>query len=165
MNRIERLEAILSQALALRDASLVIFRKGVLVEFKTGDLGPGLVAAVEGNHRSWQVGPFEGHHCHLDLASVVGVLFDAEPVSCQAGRINCTAWFLCEGDCGNPYRRDGLFSVTLNSPYATSGLPREDIFGPMFALHARHRDVGFVTASDTFLAAPAALGLTTPAAH
>lgn len=164
MNRIERIEAILSEALALRDASLVIFRRGVLAEFKTESLAPGLVATVEGSHRSWQVGPFDGHHCHLDLASVAGVLFDAEPVSCQAGRINCTAWFLCEGDCGNPYRRDGLFSITLNSPYASDGLPRGDIFRPMFALHARHRDAGFVTASDGFLAAPAALGLAVTAA-
>lgn len=146
-------ETVLSEALGLKEASLVIFRRGLLVEFKTEGLAPGLTVSTEGKHRSWQLGPFDGHHCHLDLAAVRAVLFDAEPVSCQGGRINYTVWFLGEGDCGNPYRPDGLFSVTLNQPYDAAGAPRAQIIGPVFALYERHAAAAQVSASDGFLAA------------
>ncbi len=151
-------ESVLAGALGWMDASLVIFRQGVLVEFKTEQLAPGLAVSLEGRHRSWQIGPFEGHHCHLDLAAVHAVLFDAEPVSCQGGRINYTAWFLGEGDCGNPYRRDGLFSVTLNRPYHSDGSPRREVMAPVFALHDRFSHQPLVSASDGFRKARADLG-------
>jgi len=146
-------ETLLRGALALRDASLVIFRRGLLVEFKTEALAPGLTASVEGGHRSWQIGPFEGHHCHLDLTAVRSMLFDAEPVSCQGGRINYTVWFLGADDCGNPYRSDGLFSVTLNRPYAPDGTPRPEIIGPVFALYDEHEHRAGVSATTGFLQA------------
>lgn len=149
----EHVEAVLTGALALEDASLVIFRRGLLVEFKTEGLAPGLSVSIEGPHRSWQIGPFEGHHCHLDLAGVRSVLFDAEPVPCQGGRINYTVWFLGEGDCGNPYRSDGLFSVTLNRPYAADGSPRAEVIAPVFDLYERHRHLESVAASESFVAA------------
>lgn len=113
-------ERVLADALALVDASLVIFLRSVLIELKTELLKPGLALAFEGNHRSWQLRPFEGHHCRLDLAAVERFWFDAEPVSCQGGRLNYTVWFLSADDCGNPYRPDGLFSVTLNAPYRST---------------------------------------------
>lgn len=146
-------ESVLAGAIALRDASLVIFRRGLLVEFKTEGLAPGLAGSVEDGHRSWQIGPFEGHHCHLDLTAVRSILFDAEPVSCQGGRINYTVWFLGEGDCGNPYRRDGLFSVTLNRPYERDGTPRADVIAPVYALYRDHAGKNGVAASQGFLEA------------
>jgi len=146
-------ESVLAGAIALRDGSLVIFRRGLLVEFKTEGLAPGLASSVEGGHRSWQIGPFDGHHCHLDLAAVRSILFDAEPVSCQGGRINYTVWFLGDGDCGNPYRRDGLFSVTLNRPYERDGTPRLDVIAPVYALYRDHADKDGVAASPGFLEA------------
>lgn len=151
MNAIALIESVLSDALALKDASLVIFRRGLLVEFKTEGLAPGLASTMEGQHRSWQIGPFDGHHCHLDLGAVRSILFDAEPVSCQGGRINYTVWFLGDGDCGNPYRSNGLFSVTLNSPYAADGTPRTAVIQPVFALYDMHRSNAAVSASDGFL--------------
>lgn len=151
MDGTSHVEALLRGALALKDASLVIFRRGLLVEFKTEGLAPGLTASVEGQYRSWQIGPFEGHHCHLDLTAVRSILFDAEPVSCQGGQINYTVWFLGEGDCGNPYRSDGIFSVTLNSPYAADGTPRTAVIQPVFALYESHRNEAAVSASDGFL--------------
>jgi len=162
--RLAAVERILGDALTLKDASLVVFRRGVLVEFKTDGLGTGLAATLEGRHRGWQVGPFEGHHCHLDLASIETVRFDAEPVSCQGGRLNYTVWFLTDGDCGNPYRPDGLFSVTLNAPYAADGSTRMDVLGPLWSLHDRHASEPVVSASSAFveargrLAAAAAAG-------
>lgn len=153
MDGVPLIEALLADAIALDDASLVIFRRGLLVEFKTAGLSPGLTASVEGEHRSWQIGPFDGHHCHLDLAAVRAVLFDAEPVSCQGGRINYTVWFLGEGDCGNPYRGDGLFSVTLNRPYAADGSPRAGVILPMFALYEKYENEAAVSASAGFLSA------------
>jgi len=151
MERTPLIESVLTGAIALKDASLVIFRHGLLVEFKTDGLGPGLTASVEGEHRSWQIGPFEGHHCHLDLAAVRSILFDAEPVSCQGGRVNYTVWFLGEGDCGNPYRSNGLFSVTLNRPYAIDGSPRGEVIGPVFALYEAHGHEASVRATEGFL--------------
>lgn len=145
------IEAVLTGALALKDASLVIYRQGALVEFKTEALAPGLSSSVEGEHRSWQIGPFTGHHCHLNLAAVQAILFDAEPVSCQGGRINYTVWFLAGENCGNPYRPDGLFSVTLNRPYAPGGAPRAEVIAPVFALYERFRSEPAVMASAGFL--------------
>lgn len=150
---IAAVEQVLSDALGLPDASLVIYRRGILVEFKTGQLAPGLQVAFEGGYRSWQVGPFEGHHCHLDLNAVRRVWFDAEPVSCQQGRLNYTVWFLGSGDCGNPYRSDGLFSVTLNAPYLADGTPRRGIIDAVYALHAAHRGCAGVSASAAFTSA------------
>lgn len=147
------IERVLAGALALADASLVIFRHGVLVEFKTELLKPALTATSEGGRRGWQVGPFDGHHCHLDLASVARIWFDAEPVSCQRGRLNYTVWFLGTRDCGNPYRADGLFSVTLNSPYRKDGSLRVDTVEPVYALHDAQRQLDCVSASETFIAA------------
>lgn len=161
MDRIALTEAVLAGAIALRDASLVIFRRGLLVEFKTEGLAPGLAISTEGSHRSWQVGPFDGHHCHLDLAAVHAILFDAEPVSCQGGRINYTVWFLGEGDCGNPYRSNGLFSVTLNRPYEPDGSPRLDIIAPVYALHRRHASEAGIDATAGFIAAE----VSAPALH
>ncbi len=152
MADLSTVEDVLGGALALRDASLVIFRRDLLVEFKTEALSPGLVATVEAGHRGWQVGPFDGHHCHLNLLAVRAVLFDAEPVSCQGGRINYTVWFLGAGDCGNPYRPDGLFSVTLNAPYDAAGEPRLDIIGAVVMLYRRVRHHPAVEASPGFVA-------------
>jgi hypothetical protein len=153
LRRLSAVQRVLGDALSLKDASLVVFRRGVLVEFKTEQLEPGLVPTLEGRHRGWQVGPFEGHHCHLDLASVESVRFDAEPVSCQGGRLNYTVWFLADDDCGNPYRPEGLFSVTLNAPYAADGSTRMDIVAPLLSLHDRHASEPIVSASDAFVQA------------
>lgn len=155
-DRFDAVERVLSDALSLDDASLVIYRRGVLIEFKTAMLDPGLVRTQEGPYRGWQIGPFEGHHCHVDLTSVDRVLFDAEPVSCQGGRLNYSVWFLTAGDCGNPYRPEGLLSVTLNAPYGRDGAPRAGIIEAVYALHDRHAQVPGVFASDSFVAARSA---------
>lgn len=159
---LEAVETVLSGAIALRDASLVIFRRDALIEFKTEHLEPGLTVSQEGGRRSWQIGPFEGHHCHLNLAAVRGILFDAEPVPCQGGRLNYTVWFLGADDCGNPHRPDGLFSVTLNAPYDAEGVPRTAIIGAVYALHDRCCGLPRVSASPAFQEAkpaPDATGL------
>lgn len=151
--RLDLVERVLSGALALKEASLVVFRRGVLVEFKTEMLVPSLARTNEGRYRGWQLGPFEGHHCHLDLAAVTQVWFDAEPVSCQGGRLNYTVWFLTAEDCGNPYRPEGLFAITLNSPYTAEGFARADVVLPVYLLHARHDGEPGVSASGAFIAA------------
>jgi hypothetical protein len=143
-------ERALRCALAFDDASLVIFRRGVLVEFKTALLTPRLSSTTEGTHRGWQVGPSDGHHCHLDLASVTSIWFDAEPVSCQGGRLNFTVWFLAAADCGNPYRADGAFSITLNSPYGSDGIPRRNVILPFYSLYDANRHIPGITASAAF---------------
>lgn len=148
---IPSVESVLAGAIALKDASLVIFRRGLLVEFKTEALSPGLSSSVEGEHRSWQIGPFDGHHCHLDLEAVQRIEFHAEPVPCQGGRLNYTVWFLGEGDCGNPYRPDGLFSVTLNRPYRDDGEPRPEVILPMYELYETFAWTPSVSASRAFL--------------
>jgi hypothetical protein len=150
-HRLECVELVLAGALALKEASLVVFRRGVLVEFKTEMLVPSLTRTDEGRYRGWQLGPFEGHHCHLDLASIVRVWFDAEPVSCQGGRLNYTVWFLTAGDCGNPYRPEGLFAITLNAPYTAEGFARTDVILPVYQLHALHDGRAAVSASDAFI--------------
>jgi hypothetical protein len=150
---LETVERTLSGALTLADASLVIFRHGVLVEFKTEMLVPGLAETSEGKYRGWQIGPFEGHHCHLDLAAVTEVWFDAEAVSCQGGRLNYTVWFLADRDCGNPFRSSGLFSVTLNAPYQKDGTPRIEVIAPVYALYDLLGDAPGLSASSAFAAA------------
>lgn len=140
---------LLTQALALRDASLVIYRERTLIEFKTEKLG-GLHRYVEHGHVSWQIGSFEDHHCHLSLGAVSQVLFSAEAVSCQGGGINYTIWFLTSGPCGNPYRRNGYFSVVLNRPYQGNA-PRHEVIQPVLELYREFRDEAWVTADTTFL--------------
>ena len=105
---------------------------------------------VEQGYVSWQIGAFDDHHCHLSLDTVVRVLFSAEPVSCQGGGINYTIWFLCPGASGNPYRRDGYFSVTLNRPY-TGNQPRQEVIGPVLDLYREFQDAAWVQAEPQFL--------------
>lgn len=140
---------LLQRALALRDASLVIYRERTLIEFKTEKLD-GLHRYVEHGHVSWQIGAFDDHHCHLSLGAVSQVLFSAEPVSCQGGGINYTVWFLSSGPCGNPYRRDGYFSVVLNRPYQGNE-PRLEVIRPVLDLYREFRHQSWVTADTTFL--------------
>lgn len=140
---------LLREALALRDASLVLFRDRTLVEFKTEKLD-GVHRYTEHGHVSWQIGAFDDHHCHLALATVTRVLFSAEPVSCQGGGLNYTAWFLTDEPCGNPYRRDGYFSIVLNRPY-TGYAARTEVIEPMLALYRRWAATPWVSADETFL--------------
>jgi hypothetical protein len=140
---------VLQQALLLRDASLVIFRDRALIEFKTDRLG-GLHRYEEQGHVSWQIGALDDHHCHLSLGAVVGVLFTAEPVSCQGGGLNYTVWFLSAGSSGNPYRRDGYFSVVLNRPY-TGDAARREVIDPVQALYRQFQHERWVQADRTFL--------------
>lgn len=144
-------KALVEQALALSDASLVIFRDRTLVEFKTDELG-GLFEYREGEHTSWQLGRFESHHCHLALNAVTGVEFSAESVPCQGGRLNYTIWFLVSGSCGNPFRSDGYFSVVLNNPY-DEGLARYEVIDPVLNLYRRYRHLSWVHADAGFLSA------------
>jgi len=140
---------VLQQALLLRDASLVIFRDRALIEFKTDRLG-GLHRYEEQGHVSWQIGALDDHHCHLSLGAVVGVLFTAEPVSCQGGGLNYTVWFLSAGSSGNPYRRDGYFSVVLNRPY-TGDAARREVIDPVLALYRQFQHERWVQADRAFL--------------
>lgn len=140
---------LLERALALRDASLVIYRERTLIEFKTEKLD-GLHRYVEQGHASWQIGAFDDHHCHLSLGAVSQVLFSAEPVSCQGGGINYTVWFLTTGPCGNPFRRNGYFSVVLNRPYRGNA-PRLEVIQPVFDLYREFQDEAWVTADTSFL--------------
>lgn len=143
--------SLLKEALCLRDASLVIFRDRTLVEFKTELLG-GVHRYEEKGHVSWQIGDFHGHHCHMALGEIAAVEFSAEPVPCQGNRLNYTIWFLTSGACGNPYRRDGYFSITLNRPYE-AGAPRLEVIGPVFALYSRYSRESWVRADAEFLLA------------
>lgn len=140
---------VLQQALALRDASLVIFRDRALIEFKTERLD-GLHRYEETGHVSWQIGALDDHHCHLSLSAVNRVLFSAEPVSCQGGGLNYTVWFLSAGPSGNPYRRDGYFSIVLNRPY-TGNAARHEVIDPVLALYRRFRHEPWVQADEIFL--------------
>ncbi len=149
----EQVAALLTAALGLRDASLVIYRPGVLVEFKTDRLTEKVTSFEEQGFRSWQIGAFEDHHCHLNLREVIAVEFDAEPVGCQGGRLNYTVWFNGAGDGGNPFRPEGRFSVTLNAPYADDGTPKPGIVEQVYGLHDRLAASPLVRASQAFLAA------------
>ena len=147
---VETIARLLRRALSVRDASLVVHRRGVLVEFKTDLLLETLSVWEEEGYRSWQVGAFDDHHCHLALDAIVEVHLDAEPVSCQRGRINFTVWFLCKDDCGNPYRPRGLFSVTLNRPYEPDGSPRREILAQLADLYEDERHCPVLTVSPAF---------------
>lgn len=140
---------LLQSALQLRAASLVLYREHLLVEFQTEQLS-GVFRHEEAGHVSWQIGAFSAHHCHLALGNVRRVLFSAEPVSCQGYRLNYTVWFLTDGPCGNPWRRDGYFSVVLNHPYDAHG-PLLDHIEPVFALYRAHAHLPWVSADAGFL--------------
>jgi hypothetical protein len=144
---------VLDESLGLRGASLVVYRKKTLVEFKTEHLRERVSAYEEGGHRSWQIGAFDDHHCHLDLDAIEEVLFDAEPVSCQGGRLNWTVWFLGKSDCGNPYRPNAVCSVTLNQPYTDVGERDGGVVDPVYRLFDGVRHLDFVSASESFNAA------------
>lgn len=144
---------LLKQALDLPDASLVIYRDRTLVEFKTDHLD-GVHRHEEDGHVSWQLGAFEHHHCHLALDTVTHVLFSAEPVPCQGNGLNYTIWFLTDGPSGNPYRRNGYFSVTLNRPYmknAPGAAPRLGVIQPVLNLYRRFRGEDWLEADETFV--------------
>lgn len=149
--RLPRIAEIVRGALAVREASLVIYRSRLLVEMKTDRLGEGLSLYEEDGHRSWQIGAFDDHHCHLDIGLVSRVSFEAEKVSCQGGRLNYTVWFLLDEDCGNPYRKDAYFSVVLNKPYAEDGGLRRELVEQMFDLYRRVEREEGVSASPVFL--------------
>lgn len=151
--RMPSIVELVQGALALKGASLVIYRHKTLIEFKTERLGPGLSLYEEQGHCSWQIGDFDDHHCHLDVGACTQVVFGAEPVSCQGGRLNYTLWFMVEGDCGNPYRPNAYFSVTLNKPYGEDGLARLELIEPVFELYRRFRDDAQVSAEPAFLRA------------
>jgi hypothetical protein len=148
----------LEAALTLPEASFVIHRRGLLVEFKTDLLLERVSLKEHGEFRSWQVGANDDHHCHPDLSSVRRIQFDAEAVECQGGRLNYTVWFLSSGDCGNPHRPDGLFSVTLNMPYDDEGQVRTSVLQPMFRLYDQLRSLAVVEASSAFLNSYRSLG-------
>jgi hypothetical protein len=142
---------LLREALRFQDASLVIYRERMLVEFQTEKLA-GVFRYVEDGHVSWQLGEVEDHHCHLALEAVTRVLFSAEPVPCQGGRLNYTVWFLVPRACGNPHRSDGYFSVVLNRPY-DGDEPRLDNIDQVLSLYRRYRHESWVEADETFLRA------------
>ena len=140
---------LLREALALRDASLVICHERTLVEFQTEKLD-GIHRYEEQGHVSWQIGGLRDHHCHLALGAVSRVLFSAEPVSCQGGGLNYTIWFLTAGPSGNPWRRDGYFSVVLNRPY-TGDAARPEVIRPVLDMYGRHRQEPWVQADIQFM--------------
>ncbi len=144
---------LLEDAIALHDASLVIFRDRTLVEFKTDDLA-GVFEYTEGEHTSWQIGAIDAHHCHLALNAVTSVEFSAEPVPCQGNRLNYTIWFIVAGGCGNPFRSDGYFSVTLNRPYE-GDRPRWAVIRPLVGLYEKYRQHEWVRADNGFISAVA----------
>jgi hypothetical protein len=150
-----RFASVLRAALDLPDASLVIYRRRTLVELKTDRLSEKLSRWEEDGHVSWQIGAFEDHHVHLDVAAVTAVELDARSTSCQGGRLNYTVWFLVDEDVGNPFRPEGYFSVTLNAPYAADGTPRAEILDAMFALHDRFLGAPGVRVTERFTVARA----------
>ncbi len=146
---------VLRGALAFRDASLVLYRHKMLVEFKTEKLGAGLSIYEEHGYKSYQIGDFDGHHCHVDVGACTSISFGAEPVSCQGGRLNYTVWFLVDEDCGNPYRPHAYFSVTLNRPYEADGTVRRDMLTQVFQLYRAFATERGVVAEPGFLEAMA----------
>ena len=139
---------LLREALALRESSLVIYRERTLVEFQTEKID-GVHRYVEQGHVSWQIGGLRDHHCHLALGVVDRVLFSAEPVPCQGGGLNYTIWFLTAGPSGNPWRRDGYFSVVLNRPYIGNA-PRLEAIKPVLDLYLRYCNEPWVEADERF---------------
>lgn len=143
---------LLTEAMELKDASLVIFRDRTLVEFKTDHLD-GVHRYEEHGHVSWQLGAYRHHHCHLALDAVKRVEFSAEPVPCQGGGLNYTIWFLTDTASGNPYRPDGYFSITLNRPYLQNvegAAPRLAVIQPILDLYRRHQGRPWVSADLLF---------------
>ncbi|WP_439586111.1 hypothetical protein [Hydrogenophaga sp.] len=140
---------LLRAALALPDATLVIHRDQVLVEFQTERLD-GVHRFEEHGHVSWQIGAQHEHHCHLRLASVKDVQFSAQASPCQGGGLNYTLWFQTAESSGNPFRPRGYFSVTLNRPYA-HGQPRLEVIQPMLDLYRRFEGAPWVSADEAFL--------------
>ncbi|MGV3634237.1 MAG: hypothetical protein ACO1NY_07785 [Pseudorhodoplanes sp.] len=139
---------VIERAMLLPDASLVIYRDRTLIEFKTEKLA-GVYRYEEHGHVSWQIGHIDDHHCHLSLSAVERVLFSAEPVPCQGGGLNYTIWFLTSGSSGNPWRRDGYFSVTLNRPYEGNS-PRLDVIEPLLDLYRGFMHESWVEADEAF---------------
>ncbi len=86
----------------------------------------------------------------LALKAVVRVLFAAEPAPCQGGGLNYTVWFPTGGPSGNPWRRDGYFSVVLNRPYEGND-PRTEVMAPALALYRRYAGEAWVEANEAFL--------------
>ena len=68
---------IVREALALQDASLVIFRAKTLIEFKTKGLGAGLQHQVEDGYDTWQIGDFDGYHCLFSQKYSCGLIHRA----------------------------------------------------------------------------------------
>ena len=155
---------IVRGALGIRGGSLVIYRRKTLIELKTDKLGAGLTLYEEGGHHSWQIGDADDHHCHLDVGACTSVVFGAEPVSCQGGRLNYTIWFLVDEDCGNPDRPEAYFSVTLDRPYTAEGAARRELVEQMFRLYQRFEGETGVSAEPTFLRALSDPDLMTTAA-
>lgn len=139
---------LLGDALRLPDAALVVFRDRLLLELQTEQLD-GVHRYVEDGHVSWQVGATRDHHCHLALTAVTHVEFAAEPTPCQGGRPNYTLWFLVPGQCGNPHRADGYFSIVLNHPYR-GGHERYEVIEPMLDLYRRYASESWVSANPAF---------------
>jgi len=54
------------------------------------------------------------------------------------------------GPSGNPYWRDGYFSIVLNRPYSGDA-PRLEVIDPALDLYRRHRDEAWVDADETLL--------------
>lgn len=142
---------LLREALDLCESSFVIYRERTLVEFQVEKIN-GVHRYMEQGHASWQIGGLKDHHCHLALGAVHRVLFSAEPVSCQGGGLNYTIWFLTSGPCGNPWRRDGYFSVVLNRPY-TGNVPRLEVIKPVLELYLRYCNEPWVNADERFISA------------
>lgn len=140
---------LLREALSLSESSLVIYRERTLVEFQTEKID-GVHRYEEQDHVSWQIGGLRDHHCHLALGAVHRVLFSAEPVPCQGGGLNYTIWFLTSGPCGNPWRRDGYFSVVLNRPYSGNA-PRLEVIKPMLDLYLWYCNEPWVRADERFI--------------
>ena len=138
---------LMAQALELPDASLVIYRERTLVEFKTSELD-GIHRYEEAGHVSWQIGGQTSSHCHLDLGSIDRVEFSAQRVSCQKGRLNYTVWFLISGGrVGNPFRRDGYFSIVFNNPYRNGQL-NWDCLKAFSELYQRYSHLKTVSADE-----------------
>ncbi len=142
---------LLEDAIALYDASLVIFRESTLVEFKTDDMA-GVFEYTKGEHTSLQIGATDAHHCHLALNAVTSAECSAEPVPCQGNRLNSTIRFLVAGGCGNPFRSEGYFSVTLNRPY-DGHRPRWAVRGPVANPYEKDRQHESVRADRGFISA------------
>ena len=64
--------------------------------------------------------------------------------------MNYTVWFLTSGPCGNPYRRDGYFSIVLNRPYS-GRQPRTEVIEPVLELFRLFQHESWVEADETFI--------------